>query len=142
MDCEIKLLKNHDLKLMKEVLEDDNMIFDLKKLKIFIKNKNNYGFIIKVDNKVIGFAYAYDLKRPDGQSMFYIHSIGLLPDYQNKGLGSKLMKFILEYAKENNFSEAFIITDKGNPRACHLYEKFGGKNDFEDEIVYVYNFIK
>ena len=31
----------------------------------------------------------------------------------------------------------FLITDKGNPRACHVYEKLGGKNDYKDEIVYV-----
>ncbi len=30
-------------------------------------------------------------------------------------------------------------TDKGNPRACHVYEKLGGKNDYEDEICYVFN---
>ena len=34
----------------------------------------------------------------------------------------------------------FVITDKGNPRACHVYEKLGGKNDYEDEIVYVYDY--
>ena len=34
------------------------------------------------------------------------------------------------------------ITDKGNPRACHVYEKIGGKNDYKDEIVYVYDYEK
>ena len=33
-------------------------------------------------------------------------------------------------------------TDKGNPRACHVYEKLGGKNDYKDEIVYVYDYEK
>lgn len=36
--------------------------------------------------------------------------------------------------------EMFVMTDKGNPRACHVYEKIGGKNDYEDEICYVINF--
>ena len=36
----------------------------------------------------------------------------------------------------------FLITDKGNPRACHVYEKLGGKNDYKDEIVYVYDYEK
>lgn len=52
------------------------------------------------------------------------------------------MRFIIDFAKKSNFSELFVITDKGNPRACHLYEKFGGKNDYENEIVYVYDFLK
>ena len=33
-------------------------------------------------------------------------------------------------------------TDKGNPRACHVYEKLDGKNDYKDEIVYVYDYEK
>ena len=41
----------------------------------------------------------------------------------------------------------FVLTteplyDKGNPRACHVYEKLGGKNDYKDEIVYVYDYEK
>ena len=80
--------------------------------------------------------------RPDGKTMFYLHSIGMLPNYQDKGYGSKLLSFIKEYSKEIGCSEMFLITDKGNPRACHVYEKLGGKNDYKDEIVYVYDYEK
>ena len=118
------------------------MIFDIKNLKKFLTTPNTYGFIAKVGDKIVGFAYCYALQRPDGFVMFYLHTIGNLPNYQDKGIGSKLMKFIIDFAKKNKFSELFVITDKGNPRACHLYEKFGGKNDYEDEIVYVYDFLK
>jgi len=142
MDTEIKLLTKDDLDLMREVLEDDNMVFDAESLGRFIDDKHSFGFIAKYDDKIVGFAYAYSLLRPDGKSMFYLHSIGLLSDYQNKGIGSELMKYVLDYAKNNEYSECFVITDKGNQRACHLYEKFGGKNNFEDEIVFVYDFEK
>ena len=43
---------------------------------------------------------------------------------------------------ENKCCIWFLITDKGNPRACHVYEKLGGKNDYKDEIVYVYDYEK
>ena len=109
MNEEIKLLTVSNLSLMKEVLEDDNMIFDLEKLKDYLSYKQNKG---------------------------------LLPNYQDKGLGTKLLSYIKDYATNNKYSEMFVITDKGNPRACHLYEKLGGKNDFENEIVYVYDFEK
>lgn len=138
----IKRLEDKDILQMKEVLEDDNMDFDIKNLEKFLTAPNTYGFIAKVDENIVGFAYCYALQRPDGLVMLYLHSIGILPNYQDKGVGSKLMKFIIDFAKKNNFSELFVITDKGNPRACHLYEKFGGKNDYENEIVYVYDFLK
>lgn len=137
---EYKLLEKEDLKLMKDVLEDDGMIFNTDYLNNFLNDKNAYGFIAKENNKVIGFAYAYTLLRPDRRTMFYLHSIGMLPNYQNNGYGSQLLSFIKEYSQKIGCSEMFVITDKGNPRACHVYEKLGGKNDFEDEIVYVYDY--
>ena len=36
----------------------------------------------------------------------------------------------------------FVITDEGNPRACHVYEKVGFKNEIPDEVCYVYEFDK
>ena len=93
--------------------------------------------------------------RPDGKTMFYLHSIGMLPNYQDKGYGSKLLSYfpwwkyskeVLEVTEKNLYIKKlyvwFLITDKGNPRACHVYEKLGGKNDYKDEIVYVYDYEK
>ena len=137
---EYKLLEEKDLELMESVLKDDDMIFNIDYLKNFLNDNHSYGFIAKENNNIIGFAYAYTLLRPDGKTMFYLHSIGVLPDYQNKGYGTGLMKFIKDYSIKLGCSEMFVITDKGNPRACHLYEKLGGKNDYEDEIVYVYDY--
>ena len=137
---EYKILEENDLELMKEVLKDDNMIFNLEYLNNFINNQNAYGFIAKEENKIVGFAYAYTLLRPDGKMMFYLHSIGILLNYQNKGYGSKLLHFIKEYSKKIGCSEMFVITDKDNPRACNVYEKLGGKNDHDNEIVYVYDY--
>ena len=106
----IKRLEDKDILQMKEVLEDDNMIFDLNNLKKFLTTQNTYGFIAKVDENIVGFAYCYALQRPDGLVMFYLHSIGILPNYQDKGVGSKLMRFIIDFAKKSNFSELFVIS--------------------------------
>lgn len=139
---EYKVLEEQDLELMEDVLKDDNMIFNKDFLNSFINDNNAYGFIAKENNNMVGFAYAYayTLLRPDGKTMFYLHSIGMLPTYQNNGYGTKLMQFIKDYSISLGCSEMFVLTDKGNPRACHVYEKLGGKNDYEDEICYVYDF--
>lgn len=139
---EYKMLEENDLTLMENVLNDDNMIFNLDYVKSFILNENTYGFVAKEKDRIIGFAYGYKLLRPDGKTMFYLHSIGMLPGYQDQGYGTGLLSFINEYSKKAGCSELFLITDKGNPRACHVYEKLGGKNDYEDEIVYVFDYEK
>ena len=139
---EYKLLEEKDIEFMQDILEDDDKIFNKDYLSNFIKNDNSYGFVAKEENKIVGFAYAYTLLRPDGKTMLYLHSIGMLPNYQNRGYGTQLLSFIKEYSRKIGCSEMFVITDKGNPRACHVYEKLGGKNDYDDEIVYVYDYEK
>ena len=59
---------------MEEVLIDDNMVFDIDNLKGFLNDTSSFGFIAKENNKIIGFAYCYTLLRPDGKTMFYLHS--------------------------------------------------------------------
>lgn len=51
--------------------------------------------------------------------------ITILKDYWNMGIGSSLMSFILETAKEMNYEqiELEVVTD--NLRAFSLYKKFG-----------------
>lgn len=137
---EYKLLEEKELGLMKDVIEDDNMTFNLDNIKKFLDDKNTISFIAKTNNKIVGFAYGYDIIHPDGRRAYFIYSIGMLLEYQNKGYGTKLLSFIKDYISNKGYFEMFVMTDKGNPRACHVYEKLGGKNDYEDEICYVYNF--
>lgn len=136
---EYKILEEKDLELMEEILNDDDMIFEIDNIKKFYNEKNTISFVAKDGNTIAGFAYGYDLIHPDGSHAYFIYSIGMLPRYQDKGYGTKLLTFIKDYIKSKGFFEMFVVTDKGNPRACHVYEKLGGKNDYEDEICYVYN---
>ena len=116
------------------------MIFDMNNIKKFYNNKSTISFIAKTNNKIVGFAYGYDIIHPNGKHAYFLYSIGMLPDYQDKGYGTKLLSFIKDYISNNGYFEMFVLTDKGNPRACHVYEKLGGKNDYDDEICYVYDF--
>lgn len=140
---EIKLLEKEDIHLMREVLEDDGMSFDEKNIITFINTPNNYGFIAKNDDeRIVGFSYCYSLVRPDGRVMFYMHSIGVLPAFQDCGIGTKMLEYIIKFAKDNGMSEVFVITDRGNARACHVYEKVGFLSEIPDEVCYVNEFNK
>ena len=140
---EYKLLEEEDLDFMGEVLADDQMRLDAQNIRKFYSDKSTIGFVAKMaTNKIVGFAYGYDIIHPDGRHAYFLYSIGILPDYQNQGYGTGLLKFVKEYISSHGFFEMFVLTDRGNPRACHVYEKLGGKNDYDDEICYVYNFEK
>ncbi len=114
-NMEFKRLEETDAKDMKEIIENDNQIFNIEYIKSFIKDTNNYGFIGKIDNKVVAFLYGYGLLRPDGKSMFYIHSVDVIPEYQNKGIGTKLMDYVLKYIiAEKKYYKFWVLTEDDN----------------------------
>ncbi|MCC5907162.1 MAG: GNAT family N-acetyltransferase [Balneolaceae bacterium] len=51
---------------------------------------------------------------------FLIH-----PDYRGIGLGKTLMKLYMEYLKEKNYKEAFLLTTRELSAASSLYKRHG-----------------
>ena len=139
---EYKLLEEQDLELMLDFVDDENTKYSIEKLKKFIENKNDLGFIAKKNNKIVGFAFGYILQKPDGRKAFYLDAIDVMIEYQGKGYGTGLISFARDYAKSIGCYEIFLITNRSNISACKCYEKAGGINDADDEVVYVYDFRK
>ena len=136
MEC--KLFDKEDIKLMKNFVDDENTNYNEEYLIDFLNENNSYGFIAKNENEIVGFAYGYVLLRPDGKRDFYLHAIDIVEKVQGRGYGTKLMSFIKEYIKKIECRKMFLITNKSNISACKCYEKAGGFNNADDEIVYVY----
>ena len=135
---EYKVLDVKDINLMQNFIDDEHTKYEEENLINFINNKNAYGFIAKNEKQIVGFAYGYTLVRPDGRVDFYLHSIDIMKEYQGNGYGTGLMNFIKKYVKEIGCRKMFLITNKSNISACKCYEKAGGINNADDEIVYMY----
>lgn len=58
----------------------------------------------------------------DGYTVVYVQDILLLPEYQNKGIGTTLLKTILE--KYEHVRQIVLMTDK-RPEQLHFYRKNG-----------------
>ena len=75
----------------------------------------------------IGILQAYETDQygdPDGTSKdwFYIADIYIIPEYRGKGIGSQILKPLLDSHKK-----ILLMVLKENPRAKSLYEKLGFK---------------
>ncbi len=53
--------------------------------------------------------------------------IAVLKDYWNMGIGGRLLREVISFAKENSFEVIELQVRSDNTSAIHLYEKFGFK---------------
>ena len=135
---EYRLLEQQDIESMKNFVDDENTKYDEVILNAFLEEKNTYGYIVKENDTIVGFAFGYVLVKPDGIKDFYLHAIDIMKEYQNHGYGTELVKYIHSHSKSIGCRKMFLITNKSNISACRCYEKAGGINAADDEIVYAY----
>ena len=124
--------------LMKYFVDDENTKYNEVLLNTFLEEKNTYGYIAKENDIIVGFAFGYVLIKPNGIRDFYLHAIDIMEEYQNHGYGTELVKYINSHSKSIGCRKMFLITNKSNISACRCYEKAGGINTTNDEIVYAY----
>jgi len=58
----------------------------------------------------------------DSTYEYYISEVMVLPEYQGKGIGTKLMKVALDYCKKDGFMKIFLTAAKGREK---YYRRFG-----------------
>ncbi len=54
-----------------------------------------------------------------------IHRFAVHPKFQNKGIGTLLMKFAIDYARDKKMSSIRLDAFSSNPWSNYLYEKLG-----------------
>lgn len=94
-----------------------------------IKNGNRLVFVYVVNGKFVGEGdLVFDKNDPDytvDGKRIYLSRLIVKKEYRNKGIGTEIMKFLINKAREMNYSEISLGVDCINGAAIHLYEKFG-----------------
>ena len=88
--------------------------------------RNSIIFVLEIDNKLVATGkllieqkFIHNLAKYG-----YIEDVIVSEDYRTKGLGQKMIKYIVDYCKRNKF---YKITLTCNEKLCSFYEK----NNFE-----------
>ena len=96
-----------------------------KYLEKILKRDNFLVVAAKVDNRIIGGLTAYILDGYDVPKPFiYIYDVGIKDNFQNQGIGKKLIEFLREFAGENDIDEMYVSTEEAdNEQAISFYRK-------------------
>ncbi len=80
-----------------------------------------FGIIAEINGKIVGHCSIVpteDLK--DADLSIFVHQ-----DYQDRGIGQKMLEVMIDYCKEAGFYGITLVTERANKRALHVYQKMG-----------------
>lgn len=87
---------------------------------------SKYPYLVAVDNdKVIGYAYVHQWKEKSAYSTTAESTIYLAPGYENKGIGSKLMRELIQKCKDIGIHSLIACITAENTSSCRFHEKLG-----------------
>lgn len=141
---EIKRLKPGDEEIAANVilkikLEDNNIPENFSYITSLLSDDSNY-LIVSLDKNIpTGFLIAYELQRIDcDKSMMLFYEIEVLPEYQKRGIGAKLISKLKEYCRKRNILKMWVISNESNIAAMNLYQSTGGVQSEKPEILFEY----
>ncbi len=82
-------------------------------------------FALKLKREIIGLLFLIVNAGGDGKNKGEISAIYLSPAHWDKGYGSQMMEYAVDYFAKQNCDEIFIWVLEQNMRAINFYKKFG-----------------
>ena len=89
---------------------------------------NNITLIARLEERIVGhlrlFRIPFERRKGVGEVLIYVHQ-----DFQNLGLGSRMMRKAIELEKEQGFQRIGLTVVADNHSAIKVYEKVGFKKE-------------
>ncbi len=83
--------------------------------------ERGFAIVAEMDGKIVG--HCSIVPTEDGRKVDL--SIFVHQDYQDRGIGQKLLRLMIDYAKRAGFEGIMLVTERSNERALHVYRKLG-----------------
>lgn len=114
--------------LSRAAVEKMNYAFCKSFWKRYFNKENAQTYIAKIDNHIAGFISIIknNPSLSDLGADSEIDKIYIAPEYQGQGIGSKLVKYILEILQKKGYKKTIVKTFIKNKKAQQFYEKLGG----------------
>lgn len=123
MNIEITSMTTDDLEKIKNcLLEDFDDFWSVSVLKQELENKQNLNsnyFVAKMQDKIVGFVGIITVIDEVTIMNIVVHKAN-----RGLGIGSHLLEFIIDFAKNNHVSSITLEVNEKNLAAISLYKKF------------------
>ncbi|MEM7381924.1 MAG: GNAT family N-acetyltransferase [Bacteroidota bacterium] len=103
----------------------------------FLKDPRHHLILAFSEDNIVGMASGFHYVHPDKEAELFINELGVLPAFQNKGIGRKMIRALIAHGKKLGCKAgAWVLTDSKNSAAKKAYEAAGGKPDKGDIVMY------
>ncbi len=86
-------------------------------------------FVYELENKVVGFATFGPFRENNGYRYSVEHSIHVDETCRNQGIGTKLLKHLVDYLKTTDYRLCIGVIDNENKHSLYVHEKLGFVNE-------------
>lgn len=108
----------------------------------FFEDQRHHLAIALDAGKVVAFASGFSYIHPDKETMSFINEVAVLEEYQNNGIGRKIVKYLCKYFAGLGIKEAWIATHVPNTPARKAFKAAGGNEDEDLAVVFNYDLTK
>ena len=124
-------------KLYNEVFETESDNTSFVYIDNLLKDERILFLVAEQDNQIIGGLTAHILpslytEKPE----VFIYDIAVKQNLQRKGIGKKLIDYLLDFCSQQGYKEIFVPALTEDTHACNFYKKSGG----EEEDIKHYSF--
>ena len=89
-----------DLQLL---IEAEDEVFDYPIIsasaKEFLNDPRHHLAIAVANDQMVGMASAFHYIHPDKNTELFINEVGVMDELQNRGIGTRLMEFLVDFGK-------------------------------------------
>lgn len=101
----------------------------------FLADPRHHLAVALVEGVVVGMASGVHYVHPDKAPELWVNEVGVAGDYQNHGIGRRLLRALFLRGREVGCKKAWVGTEVSNARARRLYRAVGGTEDAEPFVL-------
>lgn len=106
-------------------LFEGNSKYNTEQINQLIVSEDYEIHVAEKDDFVIGYSICKKIKGKNNKKILYIDDLCVDSEHQNLGVGSEIMKYLKEFAIENDFDRIQLNVWEFNINAYEFYEKLG-----------------
>lgn len=137
MSIEIRILQPDESDVLARVAVGvfDHPVIPERCREFLADSRHHLAVAVEAD-AVVGMASAVHYVHPDKEPELWINEVAVAPTHQNRGIGKRLVRALLDAGRSLGCTEAWVLTDRSNEPAMRLYASCGGSPAPRESVMF------